>query len=553
VEVATGCESDLPPSRKILVVDDDILVRKLLSRWLESEGYQVTQAAGGAEGLEAIRVSPPDILITDLEMPGMNGLELCRAVRAMDLPHYLYIVVLTGKTEEGSLIASLEAGADNFLTKPLSREELLARIRTSERILGLDSQLRKAALTDPLTGLFTRRAFLDQLYREWHRARREKVPLACAMIDIDFFKRINDVYGHAAGDIVLCSVAGQLRQHTRDEHILARLGGEEFCVLFPRCDEAGAATWAERVREAVARTPIPIGENLVTVTVSVGVADSSEDAVFPEQMLDWADQALLCAKQAGRDRVIRYSTLVGETTEAKSLQKSIEDPFQGLAAADIMTPLVVTFSEDDSIAAAVETFTRLRTNSAPVVAPDGTLRGIISEKDLMVAMGSLSNWFRSVGELMRRNVVTFAATTPVRKIYEFLCRVTIRRVVIVEDNYPIGTISRGTLLRWFRNLAVAKGLLPPESAVATELATEQMPSRIKEVLANISEKLRQTGEKVQDLVRSQPEDLVAHLVGLATGLQSLVNDLLGCSRNLSSEDAESGAGSGAVISGIGGD
>jgi len=218
-----------------------------------------------------------------------------------------------------------------------------------------------------------------------------------------------------------------------------------------------------------------------------------------------------------------------------------------------MTPLVVTFAEEDSIAAAVETFPRLRTNSAPVVAPDGTLRGIISEKDLMVAMGSLSNWFRSVGELMRRNVITFAGTTPVRKIYEFLCRVTIRRVVIVEDKYPIGTISRGTLLRWFRNLAVAKGLLPPESAEATELATRRMHSRIKGVLANISEKLRQTGEKVQDLVRNQPEDIAAHLVGLATGLQSLVNDLLGCSRNLSSEDAESGAGSGRVISGIGGD
>ncbi len=551
--MATMSDNATTSSRRILVVDDDLLVRKLLSRWLESEGYQITHAPGGVEALEAIRSCPPDILITDLEMPGMNGLELCRAVRAMDLPHYLYIVVLTGKTEEGLLIASLEAGADNFLTKPVSREELLARIRTSERILSLDSQLRKAALTDPLTGLLTRRAFLDQLYREWHRAERQKTPLACAIVDIDFFKRINDVYGHAAGDLVLRNVAGLLRQESRGGDILARLGGEEFCILLPQSDESAAANWGERARKAIAHTPVLIGDKYVTVTVSIGVAESSEETHSPEQMLDWADQALLCAKQAGRDRVVRYSTLVAETTEEKCLQKTVEDPFAGLTAADIMTPLVVSFSEQDSIAAVVETFTRLRTNSAPVVAPDGTLRGIISEKDLMVAMGSLSNWFRSVGELMRQNVITFAGTTPVRKIYEFLCRVTIRRVVIVEDNYPIGTISRGTLLRWFRNMAVAKGLLPPESAEATALATEQMPSRIQEVLTNISQKLRRTGEKIQELVRHHPEDLVAHLVGLATGLQSLINDLLGCSRNLSSEDAESGAGSGAVISGIGGD
>jgi two-component system cell cycle response regulator len=552
-EVATGFQNEQNSSRRILVVDDDLLIRKLLGRWLQDEGYQVIQAAGAEEALEAIRSSPPDILITDLEMPGMNGLELCRAVRALDLPHYLYVVVLTASTEEGSLIASLEAGADNFLTKPVTREELLARIRSSERILGLDAKLRKAALTDLLTGLLTRRAFLDQLYREWHRARREKTPLACAMIDIDFFKRINDVHGHTAGDVVLRTVADLLRQETRGSDVLARLGGEEFCALLPQCNESGAAKWAERVRESVARTPIAIGDRYVAVTVSVGVADSLEEESSAEQMLERADQALLCAKQAGRDRVVRYSTLVAESADDESLNQSTQDPFAGLAAADIMTPLVVTFSEKDSVAAAVETFTRLRTNSAPVVAPDGTLAGIVSEKDLMVAMGSLSNWFRSVGELMRQNVITFALTTPVRKIYEFLCRVTIRRVVVVDGPYPVGTISRGTLLRWFRNLAVAKGLLPPESAEATESATKQMHSRIGGILTNISQKLRQSGEKVQELVQNQPEDLVPHLVGLATALQSLVNDLLGCSRNLSSEDAESAEGPGPIISGIGGD
>jgi diguanylate cyclase (GGDEF)-like protein len=534
-------------------VDDDLVIRKLITRWLEAAGYQLTQASNGTEALGAVQLCAPDILITDWEMPGMNGLELCRAVRKLNLPHYVYVLVLTGKTEEGALIASLDAGADNFVQKPVTREELLARIRTGERILDLQNQLRAAALTDLLTGLPSRRAFFDHLYREWHRAQREKRPLSCVMIDIDFFKRINDVYGHAVGDQVLKTVADVVRRGSRRNDIVGRLGGEEFCALLPGCHEAEAAQWAERIRRAVSRTPAIVGELSLSVTASFGVAERADDGTTAEQMLDCADQALMCAKQAGRDRVVCYSDVLAEKSDAGTHSKDLEDPFGRLTAADIMTPVVLSFHEQDSTAAAIEAFTRLRTNSAPVVGGDGSLRGIISEKDLMVAMGSLSGWFRPLGELMRRQVITFSVDTPVRKIFEFLCRVSIRRVVITDRDKPVGTISRGTILRWLRNLAVAKGLLPQESAEATEHAAQEMTDRIEGILSRMVEVLRETAERLQRLLTQPPEELAPHLVGLATGLESLVNDLLGCSRNLREEDIGWSMGIGRLSSGIGGD
>ncbi len=528
--------SDTP--RSVLVVDDDLALVRLIAHWLRSVGYVVMQATDGAEALELVRASPPDILITDWEMPGLDGIELCRAVRQLSLPHYVYIVVLTGKSEEDLLIACLDAGADNFLHKPVSQGELLARVRTSARLLDLELQLREAALRDALTGLPGRRAFMEQFYRQWHRSRRERQPLACAMADIDFFKRINDCYGHAAGDEVLRSVARVLRHYVRASDVLGRLGGEEFCVVLPNCDEEGAEEWAERARLAIARTPAVMGDTTLFVTASFGVAALEEDVNSPEELLDRADQALLCAKQAGRDRVVRYSAAIEESIFPLEETRGTHDPFAGITAADVMTPVVVTFSETDSVASAIEVFTRLRTNSAPVVRSDGALVGIVSEKDLMHALGSLSAWFKPLGELMRHNVVTFDVTTPVRRIYEFLCRVTIRRVVIVEKNKPVGTISRGTLLRWFRNLALAKGLLPLYSAEAADRAQQSLFVRVEAVIGHVAEKLVYLGHKLKELLSRPQAEVVPTVVGAATALQSLTNDLLSCSQSLSDEVAQ---------------
>ncbi len=235
-----------PGNYKLLLVDDDPALLRLLCRWLEKAGYSVRTAADGQEALDAIESECPDFLITDWEMPRVNGLELCRKIRGLALPHYVYTVFLSAKTGAAEMIAGLESGADDFLSKPVAEGELLARLQSGARVLELERDLSLMAHTDFLSGLPTQRTFFDALQKEWHRATRLKLPLSCVMTDLDFFKQINDVYGHPVGDSVLKFVAELLLDNSRASDTVCHYGGEEFCVLLPETDENGAAVWAER-------------------------------------------------------------------------------------------------------------------------------------------------------------------------------------------------------------------------------------------------------------------------------------------------------------------
>jgi two-component system, cell cycle response regulator len=230
-------DSMTPADYKVLLVDDDPAMLRLLSRWLEKAGYPVRVAVDGRAALDAIELECPDFLITDWEMPRLNGLELCRHVREMLLPHYVYVIFLTVRTGAAEMIAGLENGADDFLTKPVCEGELLARMKSSSRVLQLERRLSVMAHTDALTGLLTQRTFYEQLEKEWHRSRRSHTPLSCAMMDLDFFKQVNDVYGHPAGDSVLKFVAELLVDACRTSDTVCRYGGEEFCVLLPDTTE----------------------------------------------------------------------------------------------------------------------------------------------------------------------------------------------------------------------------------------------------------------------------------------------------------------------------
>ena len=217
--------SELLP--RVLLVNDDPAMRQLLAAWLERAGYCVDRAADGREALAAIERECPDYLITDWEMPYINGLELCRRVRGLALPHYVYIFFVTAKSESGKLIEGLNVGADDFLCKPLLQGELLARLRAGARVLNLERRLSQLVRTDSLTGLMTRHAFFEVLAKEWHRASRTLAPLACVMMDLDLFKRINDTFGHLAGDAAL------------------RTTGRDLAGQLPRAATAPAATAAK--------------------------------------------------------------------------------------------------------------------------------------------------------------------------------------------------------------------------------------------------------------------------------------------------------------------
>jgi diguanylate cyclase (GGDEF)-like protein len=523
-----SADSALARNPRVLLVDDDPAMLRLLARWLERAGYRVGQAADGRQALEAIEAQCPDFLVTDWEMPHLDGLELCRRVRQLDLPHYIYVLFLTVRSTRDETVAGLEVGADDFLTKPVHQAELLARMRAGSRVLELERRLSKIAHTDLLTGLATRRTFFQILEKEWDRARRHHRPISCVMIDLDFFKRINDLHGHFAGDYVLKTVAEMLQAGCRCTDLVCRYGGEEFCAILPETRELQAAQWGERVRREMASTPIRLGEKEIRITCSLGTAQNHDDTQTCEQLVDQADQALLCAKRSGRDRVVSFESLADSGELQLKDHGQRRDLFQGIAARHVMTPVVVCLREDETIGQAAEFFLRSRINSTPVADGRGQLSGILSEKDLLAAVVSLECWNRPIREVMKPNVICYEGETPIRTIYEFLCRVSIRRVVIVDQGRPTGTISRGTLLRWFRNLVFSKGLL--DDALLREGQAETDPYRSKQRLAETSRNLAAQVAQLERHLGEDVEDLVPHVVGGVTRMQELLDDLLAYSR-----------------------
>ncbi len=382
------------------------------------------------------------------------------------------------------------------------------------------------AHTDPLTGLMTQRTFYELLEKEWHRTRRYHLSLSCVMLDLDFFKRINDIHGHQAGDGLLKAVAQLLLENSRRSDSVCRYGGEEFCILLPETGEHDAAAWAEKVRLKMAALVVEAGHKHVSVTASFGVSQRYEDTHTSEALVDQADQALLCAKRTGRDRVISYQSL-NEAGELE-LTPSETDIFKDILARHVMTPLVMCLSEDKTIGQAAEFFIRSRINSTPVVDAQGKLTGMLSEKDLMGAMISLDCWKQPVSSVKRPNVITYEEDTPVRTIYEFLCRVSMRRIVIIKDGCPTGTISRATLLRLFRNLVLRKGLLEPGQGEKTPISID--PHNSRERLEGTARELSIQVAQLQRQIQEETDNLMPYVVGGATGMQGLVDELLAYSQ-----------------------
>ncbi|MFH0963383.1 MAG: diguanylate cyclase [Planctomycetota bacterium] len=289
---------------KVLLVEDSPTQARAVRLLLESRGHEVTVAADGEEALKLVRASQPDLVILDVSLPKKNGLEVCREIKADPTRRLTPVIMLTIRDGLENKLSGFGAGADDYVTKPFVEAELLARVGAMLRMKLAQERAYVLSITDDLTGLFNYRFLMDRLTEELAFAKRHRIPLACAMVDIDGFKLLNDLHGHRFGDNVLQRLAEALRGCAREEDIVARYGGDEFALIFRGADVAGALATVERLRLGVAETSFSSRGERGEVTVCCGVAAYPESV--PEALMDpllrAADMALYVAKKRGPNR-----------------------------------------------------------------------------------------------------------------------------------------------------------------------------------------------------------------------------------------------------------
>jgi two-component system cell cycle response regulator len=298
---------------RVLIAEDDNTSRLLLGSTLEKWKYEVEAVCDGAQAWKALqREDAPRLAILDWMMPGMTGPALCCELRKRRSEPYVYILLLTARSDKRDLIEGLASGADDYVTKPFDKQELEFRLRAGRRILELQDELvaarealREQATRDPLTCLWNRYSILNILNRELKRSQRERIPLSVIMADLDHFKHINDTWGHLAGDAVLREAARRMQVSLRAYDSVGRYGGEEFLIVLPGLTCLEAESLAERLRVAIAGEPIPVAASSVAVTISLGVMDAPPGCVMAETLIHAADEALYRAKALGRNRLER--------------------------------------------------------------------------------------------------------------------------------------------------------------------------------------------------------------------------------------------------------
>lgn len=300
---------------QVLLVEGNQLLRHIMSDFVAAAGCRVLLAGSAKEALELIDREQIQIVLADTIIPDMDGLELCRTIRQRRCDYYTYLILVTGRGSREDMIAGLEAGADEYLVKPVNQAELTARLKIAQRILDLEGNLRRSlaeisrlSLRDPLTEVYNRRFMIERFPQEIKRAYRYERPLSVLILDLDHFKKINDSYGHAAGDRVICHCAEVLNAVVREDlDWVVRYGGEEFVVVLPETDLDGGMAVAERIRRQISAAILPDPAGGIHVTASCGVASlnpfPSQRRCGVEALLEAADRCLYLAKNEGRNRV----------------------------------------------------------------------------------------------------------------------------------------------------------------------------------------------------------------------------------------------------------
>jgi two-component system, cell cycle response regulator len=303
------------PAVKLLLVEDEPTQQLLMERLLSKVGYAVEVASNGADALVMIKTGKYQLVLTDWEMPGMDGVTLCRLVRELNLPS-VYILLLTSHGAAAHAVEGLRAGANDFIRKPADETELVARLDAGRRVVLLEQSLRDAntqierlSVTDSLLGIFNRRYLHERLPQEAARARSCGQSVSVVMADLDHFKQINDTFGHAAGDACLAGIIPPIQAELRQSDVIGRYGGEEFVVILYGADAAAAYPIAERICRRVSDIRIEGFGAAVQLTCSIGVAASDTLEVWGQHLIAHADTAVYAAKRSGRNQVQVAATL----------------------------------------------------------------------------------------------------------------------------------------------------------------------------------------------------------------------------------------------------
>lgn len=302
----------------ILVVDDETNNRLLLKTYLSSEGYDIEMASTGVEAIKKVNQLSPSIIILDIILPDTDGFTICEKLKSSKTTSFIPVILVTALRGDEERIKGTTAGADDFITKPYNRVELITRVKSLIRIKNLHKtleqkyyeleivkeKLRKLAVTDGLTGLFNYRAFQNQIHYEIVRSKRFNLPFSLLMIDIDHFKKYNDSFGHPKGDKILKIFAELLTVNLREVDTIARYGGEEFAIILPGTTKKASGIVAEKLRKLVEEYNFPLKDKLPQkkLTISIGIASFPDDVENEEQLILYADKALYKAKNKGRNR-----------------------------------------------------------------------------------------------------------------------------------------------------------------------------------------------------------------------------------------------------------
>ncbi len=407
---------------------------------------QVDSAHQGQEGIEMVQKAleegrPYSLAFIDVRMPpGLDGIQTTKKIWELD-PEIQVVVCSAYSDYTWQDIIHELTHTSRFLVLKKPFESIEVR-----QLAATLHQRWEDSRYDLLTGLVNRRAYMDHFQLQKKNSFENKTPLSCIMLDLDYFKRVNDDHGHAAGDDVLRTVAQILIDDSRPGDIVCRYGGEELCVLLKNADEKRAVEWADRVRQKIATTPVAkVNGDQIFVSSSFGVYQLENQKIEPATALENADTALRAAKSLGRNRVVTYSAINDPDFKLNS------DPclasLEGITARSVMNP-IPSIRQDATLQECAQQLMKHCISSAPVVSTDGKVIGQLTECDLLKSFTDEAAGDLAALDVMNSSVVCYHESTPLHEIFRFLIRVAIPHVVMVRDNCPTGVIARSTLLSW---------------------------------------------------------------------------------------------------------